>query len=367
MMRPGIKLWLLDVGIFLALAGFVGVVVWVSGVVPIKASSGHFWITQQFLEIAKLRSVDVHSLGAKVEGAQPWHVLQGAGHYETVCRRCHGAPGTPIPAIGRAMTPSAPAIQGVAHKFDRAELFSIVKHGIKLTGMPGWPTQGRDDEVTAVIAFLEALPDLDASDYAELVFGDEMPASSEPFDLPTRRCARCHGQDGDGRGSAAFPKLAGQREGYLYASLVAYADGGRRSAMMEPHAAVLSDDEMRMLARHYTELGGELPSCANDAIAADTRGREIAERGIPERGVPACSDCHGPGPGPRNATYPSLAGQYADYLVAQLELFGQGHRGGTPFGHVMDHVAPRLEPDEMRAVADYYASLAPCTDVASDR
>jgi hypothetical protein len=32
----------------------------------------------------------------------------------------------------------------------------------------------------------------------------------------------------------------------------------------------------------------------------------------------------------------------------------------------MDHVAPRLEPEEMRAAADYYASLAPCADVASD-
>ena len=366
-MRPAIKRWLIDVAIFLVLAGVVGTVVWLSGAVPIKASSGHFWITQQFLEIAKLRSVDMHSLGAKIEAAQPWHVLQGAAHYETVCRRCHGAPGTPIPAIGRAMTPSAPALEDVAHKFDRAELFSIVRHGIKLTGMPGWPTKGRDDEVRAVIAFLEALPDLDASRYDELVFGDELPPSSEPLDLPTRRCARCHGQDGEGRGSAAFPKLAGQREGYLYASLVAYAGGGRRSAMMEPLATGLSEDEMRLLARHYAALGGDMPSCAvDDTIGAETRGREIAERGIPERGVPACTDCHGPGPGPRNATYPSLAGQYADYLVVQLELFQSGDRGGTPFGHLMDHVAPRLEPDEMREVVDYYAGLAPCADVAGD-
>jgi cytochrome c553 len=364
-MRPAIKRWLIDVAIFLALAGVVGIAVWISGAVPIKASSGHFWITQQFLEIAKLRSVDTHSLGADVGITQPWHVLQGAGHYETVCRRCHGAPGTPIPAIGRAMTPSAPALEDVAHKFSRRELFSIVKHGIKLTGMPGWPTQGRDDEVRAVIAFLATLPDLDATRYAALVYGDELPPSTDSLDLPTRRCARCHGMDGDGRGSPAFPKLAGQREGYLYASLVAYAGGGRRSAMMEPLAAPLSEDEMRLLARHYSGLR-ELPACAADDTAGGTRGREIAERGIPERGVPACNDCHGPGPGPRNATYPSLSGQFADYLLVQLELFQNGDRGGTPFGHLMDHVAPRLEPDEMREVADYYAGLTPCAEVAID-
>ncbi len=131
---------------------------------------------------------------------------------------------------------------------------------------------------------------------------------------------------------------------------------------MEPLASGLSDEEMRVLARHYSALGGELPACAADDTAGKTRGREIAESGIPERGVPACSDCHGPGPGPRNATYPSLAGQYADYLVVQLELFQNGNRGGTPFGHLMDHVAPRLEPEEMREVADYYAGLVPCAD-----
>mgnify|MGYP003298824914 CR=1 FL=1 len=32
-----------------------------------------------------------------------------------------------------------------------AELFSIVKHGLKFTGMPAWPTQSRDDEVRRVI------------------------------------------------------------------------------------------------------------------------------------------------------------------------------------------------------------------------
>jgi cytochrome c553 len=52
-----------------------------------------------------------------------------------------------------------------------------------------------------------------------------------------------------------------------------------------------------------------------------------------------------------------LAGQYADYIVLQLELFKKGHRGGSSWAHLMEEVAPKLSEQEMRDVAAYYASL----------
>ena len=54
---------------------------------------------------------------------------------------------------------------------------------------------------------------------------------------------------------------------------------------------------------------------------------------------------------------PRLAGQYADYILLQLELFAAGHRGGGPRAHLMDSVAPRMSREQMRDVAAYYASL----------
>jgi cytochrome c553 len=53
-----------------------------------------------------------------------------------------------------------------------------------------------------------------------------------------------------------------------------------------------------------------------------------------------------------------LAGQYADYLVVQLEQFAAGHRGGSEYAHLMQRVAPRLSRAEMEAVAAYYAQAA---------
>jgi len=92
------------------------------------------------------------------------------------------------------------------------------------------------------------------------------------------------------------------------------------------------------------------------------RGRIIAHEGIPSEGIPSCADCHGPGTGTRNPFYPVLAGQYADHIELQLDLFKQRQRGGSAYAHLMYPVADRLTPEQMRAVARYYASLAESRD-----
>ncbi|HWP42193.1 MAG TPA: cytochrome C, partial [Blastocatellia bacterium] len=65
--------------------------------------------------------------------------------------------------------------------------------------------------------------------------------------------------------------------------------------------------------------------------------------------------------------YPVLAGQYAEYLLLQLELFKSERRGGTEYAHIMRRVASLLTPEQMRDVARYYASLAPAVDRSSQR
>jgi cytochrome c553 len=55
--------------------------------------------------------------------------------------------------------------------------------------------------------------------------------------------------------------------------------------------------------------------------------------------------------------YPVLAGQYANYLVLQLDLFKQGHRGGSAYARLMRPIAGRLTREQMRDVALYYATL----------
>lgn len=394
------KPWLLMAGVLMAAAGALGLAVAASGIIPVAASSGHFAITERLLIFAKQRSVATHTLGepSPLLG-EPSAVLKGAGHFESACRPCHGAPDLERqPRVARSMLPPPPSLSERAPEWQPRELFYIVKHGIKMTGMPSWPSQVRDDEVAAMVAFLAVLPGLDADGYRRLVHGaaregserapgagregtsdgatpgaalgeDGARPSGEPLGAlvggahPPRSivetCGRCHGLDGRGRGNAAFPSLAGQSESYLRAALEAYATDRRQSGMMQPLAAALDPDEWREVVEYY----GRLPrraahaAAAGEDAAAVERGRTIAERGAPERRVPSCSDCHGPGPGPREPDMPRLAGQYAEYLVLQLELFAAGHRGGGPRAHLMDAVAPRMSREQMRDVAAYYASL----------
>jgi cytochrome c553 len=275
------------------------------------------------------------------------------------------------------MTPPPPYLSPRIARFDSAELFYIVKHGIKLTAMPAWPSLERDDEVWAVVGFLQRMPEIDAADYRLLAHGESTSAGS--FESPqgskvvAENCASCHGHDGRGRAGGAFPRLAGQTPQYLEAALDAYATGQRHSGIMELAVTELTAPELRELAQYYAglpkslydstaEAGSAAPQ-SDQATAATTaviqRGEAIAIHGIPEQGVPSCSDCHGPAEHERTPTYPSLLGQHSDYLVLQLELFKEQKRGGSPSAHVMWPVASRLTPKQIRDVAHYYASASP--------
>lgn len=369
-MNASVKTWSLGAAALLVLFLVGGFLIATAGVIPIKASSPHFALTRWLLEFGKRRSVATHTLVEEAPDlAEPWLVQKGAGHFEGGCSPCHGSPVLPPPLIAGAMRPQPPSLGERIAKWDPKELVYIVEHGIKFTGMPSWPAPGRRDEVHAVVAFLLELPDLDAAEYLRLVYGELPVASAEvarrdlpaAADLARARCARCHGSDGLGRETAAFPRLAGQQAEYLFGALAAYASGARRSGIMQPIAAELDEADWRALAEHYAGLTERTAGADGDVPHAEAatieRGRAIARDGIPRRGVPSCADCHGPGSQPRNPAYPRLAGQFADYLELQLVLFASGSRGGSPFAHLMDHVAPRLRRDEMRAVAAYYASL----------
>jgi cytochrome c553 len=341
-----------------------------SGVVPIKASSGHWAVTAAFLDFAKTRSVSTHSWGIRAPALDDESlILKGAGHYETACLPCHGGPGRSVPPVMTAMTPPPPELDGQRlARWNPQELFTIVKHGIKFTGMPGWPVQQRDDEIWTMVAFLRRLPALDAAAYRQLVDGDALNIESATAGrverVPTavgNLCSRCHGVNGTGRGAGAIPSIAGQRSAYMYGSLQAFRERRRFSAVMGEVANKLTDDAMREAAAHYERQPARAPDASRDE-AAVSRGRTIATSGIPERDIPACIECHGPTPFPKNASYPRLTGQHAAYLRSQLMLFQAHRRGGTPNVNLMHAFVSRLGASEIRDAAEYYAVVPASTD-----
>lgn len=340
-----------------------GFIVAASGIVPIKASSGHWRITEWILRFGMKRSIATHSLMVKVPEnlADRSLVRKGAGYYEIGCRSCHGEPGLPPPRIAAHMLPTPPELTSRIRESDAKKLFYVVKHGMKFTGMPAWPAAHRDDEVWAVVAFLLKYPELDAATYRQLVGRDEVSRDSPAI---AQSCRSCHGIDGQGREIDTMPSLAGQHPAYLRKALEAYASGRRHSGMMGTVATALTSDAMAEVAAYYaalrpeTVLAASRPRDAGLMADAVQRGARIANEGIRDQRVPACIECHGPGAKRGKPEYPRLAGQRAAYLELQLALLREGLRGGADHAHVMQPIAARLKPEQARDVAAYFESLS---------
>lgn len=177
--------------------------------------------------------------------------------------------------------------------------------------------------------------------------------------LSAGACVTCHGLDGAGDGSGAFPRLDGQHAWYLYKQLQDYASGARPHVAMTPIARALTDREMRDVAAWYAAQ-----NTVNDdiGIEADLRlrqlGGSIAAVGAPDRGVTACVQCHGQRGEGMGPAIPALAGQYAAYTALQLRLWKRDERRNGPLG-VMAQIAAGLTDAEIEAVAAYYATLPP--------
>jgi cytochrome c553 len=176
--------------------------------------------------------------------------------------------------------------------------------------------------------------------------------------LAKQVCAACHAADGNSV-APANPKLAGQHAGYLYKQLVNFKPQGgkkaaRESALMAGMVANLSDPDMRALAAYYAAQKLKPAAASNKDLAA--LGRKIWRGGIAEKNVAACAGCHGPDGAGIPDQYPRLAGQFAEYVEAQLKLFRAGGRANDPNG-MMRGVAARMSDEEIKAVAEYAAGL----------
>jgi cytochrome c553 len=233
-----------------AIAAVAGAVLfaWV-GFYDVAATADHWPITRWFLHFAMKHSVAFHAGRTHPPNLDdPVLITRGAAYFRIGCAPCHGEPGGVPSPIARGMTPVPPRLEGRIGDFRPDELHWIVKNGVKMTAMPAWPAQTRNDEVWAMVAFLKAMPAMKASRFDQLAFWPQAEAS--PFPV----CASCHGADGNGR-DGAFPEIAGLNADYIAIALREYRNGNRQSGFMQPAAANLSDADIAKIAAYYSTLG----------------------------------------------------------------------------------------------------------------
>lgn len=174
--------------------------------------------------------------------------------------------------------------------------------------------------------------------------------------LAQQVCANCHGLTGNPI-SPNFPRLAGQQPQYLMAQLQDFRSHQRSDPAgfeyMWGLSHHLSDKQIQQLADYYAAQAVIPTSGLSPTDSA--RGDQIFHQGVPDGGVPACQTCHG-AQGQGGGPIPRLAGQYANYIVKQLQVFQRTNE--RPRGVAMKAVAHGLDPQDMVSVANYLQGLA---------
>lgn len=165
-------------------------------------------------------------------------------------------------------------------------------------------------------------------------------------------CSTCHGPRGIST-SPEFPILAAQRKGYLEAQIDAFRK--RTRAEKDAHdfmwgiAGNLDESIVGAIAAYYAAQPPAPGRTDNPALVA--QGRELFDKGVPDRAIPACMACHG-ADATGIADFPRLAGQHAKYVAKQL-TFIQSLVRAAP---VMHGIVKDLTPAEIQALAAYVQS-----------
>lgn len=162
-----IVLTILSLVVFAA-AGAAGAVY--LGLFNVAADEPHSPFVFAVMDTARVRSIKAHASGITVPaGYDAGAGMTGAAeHFSEHCVTCHGGPGTKPNEIAEGMYPKPPDLTHVSERYTPPELFWILRHGIKMSGMPSMADDG-DAMLWSTVAFLQRLPSLSTQAYDDLL------------------------------------------------------------------------------------------------------------------------------------------------------------------------------------------------------
>jgi len=154
-----IKILLVVLGVLLV-AGGVGAFLVHTGRLPIAATTPPD-LVDRIAMTAKFEAVRRGGNGLQVTlPTDAASLAEGREHYVENCLPCHGAPGVKRAEFAQGMNPTPPDIDGALQTYTDAQLFWVIKNGIRATGMPAFGVNHKDDEIAAIAAFVRHTPKL---------------------------------------------------------------------------------------------------------------------------------------------------------------------------------------------------------------
>lgn len=140
------------------------------GIYNVAATRQHIPPVYRLLDWAMFRSVvhESRDVRAPPDLGRAERVSGGAATFRAQCLQCHGAPGVAPEKLAFGMTPAPVNLMHTARTWKVEQVFWIVKHGAKMTGMPAWEYQLSDDQIWDVAAFVKAMAAMSPADYAAI-------------------------------------------------------------------------------------------------------------------------------------------------------------------------------------------------------
>jgi mono/diheme cytochrome c family protein len=164
--------YLLTAGIVLACL-VVGAIIFAwFGIYNIAATEPHWGITSSLIGMLRDRSIAVRSEDVQVPNLNDAKLREkGFPHYHEMCRLCHGAPAYQPTEFAEGLYPSPPSLTAghVQQELRDAEIYWIVKHGLKMTGMPAFGPTHDEEELWGLVAIVEDIPRMSAERYRYLI------------------------------------------------------------------------------------------------------------------------------------------------------------------------------------------------------
>lgn len=156
--------------VFAALLGLSAAALAYRGAINVAATEDHLPGVRWFLETLRTNSIHARAHGIHAPQLTDAMAKRGAAPYNEKCAICHGAPGAEPSEIGKGLNPSAPELWK-ENRHDASVNHWIVKHGIRMTGMPAFGPTHSDEDLWDIVAFVKKLPRMKPEEYSRLTEG----------------------------------------------------------------------------------------------------------------------------------------------------------------------------------------------------
>jgi mono/diheme cytochrome c family protein len=176
---------------FIGLLAIIGIIAaaifFFGGFYNVAATAADPAVVKWALTQVRQASIERHATDkAPADLNDPATVRSGARAYsERGCVNCHGGPGVEWAKFSEGLHPDPPDLKELANEITPQQLFWVIKHGINMTGMPGFAAiEMPDQEIWSVVAFVKKLPSVSEEGFkawtAPPAGGATPPASTPP-------------------------------------------------------------------------------------------------------------------------------------------------------------------------------------------